>query len=44
MAKTVEYISELKMVNSRMAEQLKENENVNMDVEILRQQVSKSMR
>lgn len=39
LAKTVEYISELKMVNSRMAEQLKENENVNMDVEILRQQL-----
>lgn len=39
LAKTVEYIGELRAVNARMAEQLKENENVNMDVEILRQQL-----
>ena len=39
LAKTVEYITELKMLNSRMAEQLKDTENVNMDVEMLRQQV-----
>ena len=39
LAKTVEYITELKMINTRMAEQLKDNENINLDIEILRQQV-----
>jgi len=39
LAKTVEYITELKLINGRLGEQLKEAESNNMDVEMLRQQM-----
>ena len=43
LAKTVEYITELKMANSRLSEQAKDYENCNMDIEMLRQQVNCNM-
>lgn len=39
MSKTVDYINELKLHNTRMAENIKDTERLTIDTELLRQQV-----
>ena len=39
LSKTVDYINELKSHNARMVETIKDNERLNIDTELLRQQV-----
>lgn len=39
LSKTVDYINELKLHNARMVESIKDNERLQIDTELLRQQV-----
>lgn len=38
MAKTVDYINEIRTANTRMAESIKDNEQLSINMELLRQQ------